>query len=174
MLGQVQTPEIIRAHIKARLEDGHLSVFEHASFTFGIEGITRTCSHQLVRHRIASYSQQSQRHTEPSRYVLPESIRQRNICARILIKASEAYNLLVASGVSREDARFILPQACTTNLVLTMNARSLMNFFDLRLSEHAQWEIRDLAKLMLGEVIKVAPTIFEGYKECLTDVRIGK
>lgn len=163
----VQTPELIRGHIQARIEEGHLSIFEHASFTFGIEGISRNCSHQLVRHRIGcSYSQQSQRHTEPSRYVLPESIKHRTNATRILLKASEAYNLMINSGIPREDARFILPQASSTNLVVTMNARSLMHFFDLRLTEYAQWEIYRLAKLMLTEVRKVTDVMFDGYDEC--------
>ena len=158
------TPEMVRGHIQARIEEGHLSIFEHASFTFGIEGISRTCSHQLVRHRIGcSYSQQSQRSIEPGNYVIPPTIGTDEHISKAFISASEAYHALIKGGISMEDARFVLPQAVMTNLVVTMNARSLMHFFDLRLGEHAQWEIQRLAKLMLTEVTKVAPTIFEGY-----------
>ena len=160
MLSQVQTPEGISAHITARLNDGHYSIFEHASFTFAIEGISRSCSHQLVRHRIASYSQQSQRHVEPERYILPESMKDSNLAKRGLIELSSIYATLISEGVPREDARFILPQASTTNLVVTMNARELLHFFKLRLHKSSQWEIRELASMMLNEVKPKARTIF--------------
>ena len=116
-----------------------------------------------MRHRIASYSQQSQKYTEPDKYIIPPEIGSDNAIAKTFIAASEAYHILIDEGIAMEDARFVLPQASVTNLVMTINARSLMNFFDLRLSEHAQWEIRELAQLMLQEVKKIAPTIFQGY-----------
>jgi len=157
----VQTPELIRSHIKARLKDGHHSVFEHASFTFGIEGISRACSHQLVRHRIASYSQQSQRHISPSGIVLPESMKENAAVDGALNTIARVYKGLLELDYPVEDVRFILPQASTTNLVVTMNARALLHFFELRLHKSAQWEIRELAGRMLEEVKRVAPTIFE-------------
>ncbi|MCX7770788.1 MAG: FAD-dependent thymidylate synthase [Proteobacteria bacterium] len=148
-------------------ESGHLSAFEHASFTFGIEGISRACSHQLVRHRIASYSQQSQRYVkfgENFEYIVPESIKGNK---RLLKKFEEAvnyvkkvYDELIEEGVHKEDARYILPNAAETKIIVTMNARELLHFFSLRLCLRAQWEIRNMAKLMLKEVRKVAPNIF--------------
>lgn len=160
MLGWVQTPEMITSHIKARLDDGHYSIFEHANFTFGIEGISRTCLAQLTRHRIASFSVQSQRVVEPSEYVTPESMKDSNLVKRGLLEMSSIYDTLISDGVPREDARFILPQAATTNLVTTMNARELLHFFKLRLHKSSQWEIRKLARHMLDEVRPKAPVIF--------------
>ncbi len=151
--------------IRTILESGHMSPTEHASFTFAIEGVSRALSHQLVRHRIASYSQQSQRYVneEGFDYVTPPSVaaneRARRIFEEQMEQARDAYRELVAL-VPREDARFILPNACETRLVMTMNCRSLYNFFERRLCERAQWEIRDLARAMLECVRKVAPRLF--------------
>lgn len=145
---------------------GHHSVMEHASFTFLIEGISRACSHQIVRHRIASYSQQSQRYVEMKDfpYVIPNTIKNNKDAIEIynefMKKCSEAYEKLVDSGIPMEDARYILPNATQTSLIMTMNARSLWNFFSLRCCEHAQWEIKNVANKMLKEVKKVAPTLF--------------
>ncbi len=146
---------------------GHHSILEHASFTFGVEGISRACSHQLVRHRIASYSQQSQRYVPYNEmgFIMPESIRKKGLEKEVELFAENAKNLykrLVESGVPKEDARFILPTGMETKIVVTMNARELLHFFTLRLCERAQWEIRKLALLMLKEVKKVAPNIFRG------------
>lgn len=146
---------------------GHLSVYEHASFTFAIEGISRVTSHQLVRHRIASYSQQSQRYvdlTGSERFVVPEAIRNSGLLGKVeelFSEASKLYEELISSGVPVEDARYVLPQAVATNLVVTMNARELHHFFKLRLCRRAQWEIREMAARMLFEVLKVAPVLFE-------------
>lgn len=146
---------------------GHLSVFEHASFTFGIEGISRVTSHQLVRHRIASYSQQSQRYVNLSgieNYIIPPSILNSSLREKFekhLENSSLLYEELINAGIEPEDARFVLPQAVATNIVVTMNARELHHFFMLRLCRRAQWEIREMAAKMLFEVIKVAPVIFE-------------
>ncbi len=146
-------------------EMGHLSPIEHVSFSFAIEGVSRSLSHQLVRHRIASYSQQSQRYVKESQfdYVIPPSIAKSDESKAIFIKhmeaAQEAYNQLLAF-VHQEDARYVLPNACETKLVCTMNARSLYNFFEHRLCSRAQWEIRQLAALMLSAVREVAPSLF--------------
>lgn len=148
-------------------ESGHLSAFEHASFTFGVEGISRACSHQLVRHRIASYSQQSQRYVtfgENFEYIIPPSIKEnkklRKKFDEAVKYAKNLYDELIKEGVHKEDARYILPNASETKIIVTMNARELLHFFTLRLCRRAQWEIRELAKGMLREVKKVAPNIF--------------
>lgn len=156
------------AFLKKILGLGHLSVLEHASFSFGIEGISRACSHQLVRHRIASYSQQSQRyvsHAERFAAVTPPSIADRpQLKARyetLLAEVHEVYRELLAAGVPAEDARFVLPNAAATKIVVTMNARSLWHFFSLRCCRRAQWEIQIMAKAMLKEARRVAPLLFE-------------
>jgi thymidylate synthase (FAD) len=162
-IGREETERLIRMIFKL----GHLSVFEHASFTFGVEGISRVTSHQLVRHRIASYSQQSQRYVNLSGvedFVIPETIKNSNFFEeflRIARESSQLYEEMLASGIPQEDARFVLPQAITTNIVVTMNARELHHFFLLRLCRRAQWEIREMAARMLFEVIRVAPVLFE-------------
>jgi thymidylate synthase (FAD) len=147
---------------------GHQSVLEHASFTFGIDGISRVTSHQLVRHRVASYSQQSQRyvsHKEQFAAVVPPSIAGRpEVQARFeaqLQALHELYAHMVEAGVPAEDARYVLPNATETKIMVTMNARELMHFFELRCCERAQWEIRAMAIEMLKLVRKTAPTIFQ-------------
>lgn len=146
---------------------GHHSVLEHASFTFGIEGISRATSHQLVRHRVASYSQQSQRyvsHTEHFGAVTPPSIagnpglQQR--FAEQLTALHCCYAEMVEAGIPAEDARYILPNAAETKIMVTMNARELLHFFELRCCERAQWEIRAMSIEMLRLVKQVAPVIF--------------
>jgi thymidylate synthase (FAD) len=144
---------------------GHTSVVEHANFTFAISGVSRALTHQLVRHRIASYSQQSQRYVnlrEPT-YVTPPSIEKKmgDAYDKMMRIIWNEYNKLLDMGVPAEDARYILPNATTSNIIVTMNARSLLNFFELRCCLHAQWEIRMLANKMLAEVKKVAPTLFK-------------
>lgn len=146
---------------------GHQSVLEHASFTFGIEGISRVTSHQLVRHRVASYSQQSQRyvsHRELFAAVIPPSIAGRpDVRDRFeaqLQAFHQCYAEMVEAGIPAEDARYILPNATETKLLVTMNARELLHFFELRCCERAQWEIRAMAVEMLRLVKTVAPTIF--------------
>jgi len=149
------------------LEMGHFSVLEHVSFSFGVEGISRACSHQLVRHRVASYSQQSQRYvSNKDRFV---AVTPPTIAADAALKARfEAllddihlvYQELLAAGVPAEDARFVLPNAAETKIVVTMNARELHHFFELRCCRRAQWEIQDLAREMLREVRQVAPLLF--------------
>lgn len=148
---------------------GHLSVLEHVSFSFGVEGISRACSHQLVRHRIASFSQQSQRyvsHDEPFEVVTPASISADSALAgRLKEHLSQAHLLyrdMLAAGVPAEDARFVLPNAAGTKLVMTMNARELRHFFVLRCCRRAQWEIRDMANEMLRLARKASPLLFSG------------
>lgn len=193
---------------------GHQSPIEHASFTFGIEGISRACSHQLVRHRIASYSQQSQRYVDGSTFdfVTPPSVSENPVLLKKYNEAirleQQAYvevrNALVVQSIRKlaaddksisekidlsayrsdediisdfklvnkakctafeklanEDARFILPNACTTKIICTFNARSLMNFFAHRCCNRAQWEIREVAQQMLELVLGVAPHLFK-------------
>ena len=146
---------------------GHTSVVEHTSFSFAISDVSRSLTHQLVRHRIASYAQQSQRYVnlnEPN-YVVPPKILKdkdmRKAYEETMIKIWFQYNNLIDLGIPAEDARYVLPNATCTNIIVTMNARSLLNFFELRCCLHAQWEIRTLANKMLQEVKKVAPTIFK-------------
>jgi thymidylate synthase (FAD) len=151
------------------VESGDTSTIEHAVFTFAIEGISRACSHQLVRHRIASFSQQSQRYVDLSKsdlgYIIPPEIKKDKKrlekYKKVMDLIEKEYRDLVKSGVKPEDARFILPNACQTKIVVTMNARSLLNFFKERCCLRSQWEIRVLANKMLVEVKKVAPKIFE-------------
>lgn len=148
---------------------GHTSTFEHVSFTFGIDGLSRVASHQLVRHRLASFSQQSQRYVsmspDPDAVIIPPSI-QANPEALSLYRESirhsqETYRALTGLGIPKEDARFILPHGHSTRLVMTMNARELHHFFELRLCRRAQWEIHELARKMLVLCREVAPVLFE-------------
>lgn len=149
------------------LELGHYSVLEHVSFTFGVEGISRACSHQLVRHRLASYSQQSQRyvsHRESFEAVTPPSIAaQPELAARyeaLMAELHQQYRTFMEAGIPAEDARFVLPNAATTKIVITMNARELKHFFQLRCCRRAQWEIQVMAKEMLRLVRGAAPVLF--------------
>jgi thymidylate synthase (FAD) len=157
--------EDIERLVTLALKLGHLSVFEHVSFTFAIEGISRSCSHQFVRHRLFAFTQQSQRYVRESDfpYIVPETIKNNkkayNIFKETIGTVSRAYKEL-AEIVPIEDARFILPNATETKIVATANARELMHFFSLRTDKHAQWEIRHMAEKMFNEVHKVAPHIF--------------
>ncbi len=147
---------------------GHESVLEHASFTFGVENISRSTSHQLVRHRIASYSQRSQRYVKETKpqYVTPDSIScNREFLEKYKKIISEIYSLygyFIEKGVPPEDARYLLPNATETQIVFTMNARELLHFFRLRGCERAQWEIRRVAKEAFNLVYQIAPSIFKG------------
>lgn len=182
------TPESTQKFIQHLNSLGHESPFEHASFTFYIEGISRACSHQLVRHRIASYSQQSQRYVDLSdtfRYIVPEEIKGNEKAMKLYEESiledinhyKEIYealyegytkDLIEPSKVTLnklkkkalENARFALPNACETKIMVTMNARSLFNFFEERLCNRAQEEIREVASQMLDLVLEVAPNIF--------------
>ena len=157
------------------LELGHYSVLEHASFTYGIEGISRACSHQLVRHRVASFSQQSQRyvsHDQPFEAIVPNSISEQPVLSERFATHMQTthalYRDLMAAGVPAEDARFVLPNAAATKLVMTMNVRELHHFFALRCCRRAQWEIRDMAKEMLRLARQASPLLFaEAGPACL-------
>ena len=162
-----QSPGQAAKLLQKIIELGHYSVLEHASFTFGIEGVSRACSHQLVRHRLASFSQQSQRyvaHDQPFETIIPESIREHQpLQDRLDVhmqKTHELYRDLLAAGIPAEDARFVLPNAASTKLVMTMNARELHHFFTLRCCRRAQWEIQDMAKAMLRLVRQASPLLF--------------
>lgn len=152
--------------LKGLVEKGHGSVLEHCCFTFAIEGISRACSHQLVRHRIASYSQQSQRYVNAENFdfvIPPEIAEDYNLQREYkdwMRETMNMYSKLVGLGIKKEDARYILPNATTTNIVVTMNARELLHFVSLRSSPRAQWEIRGLAQEMLRQLKEVAPVIF--------------
>lgn len=146
---------------------GHLSVLEHVSFSFGVEGISRACSHQLVRHRLASFSQQSQRyvsHQQRFSAVTPETIaEQPELQERyqaLLDQVHSFYAELLEAGIPAEDARFVLPNAATTKIVITMNGRELLHFFSLRCCRRAQWEIQEMAKRMLMLIKPLAPILF--------------
>ena len=184
------TPEKTAEFINMLVSIGHESVMEHVSFTFGIEGISRACSHQLVRHRIASYSQKSQRYvnengfefiTPPEIEAIPEAKEEFD---RMMNEITASYDKIadilteshksrfIAEGLdeksasskarklANEDARFILPNACETKIVVTMNVRSLFNFFRHRCCNRAQWEIRAVANEMLRLCLEAAPNIF--------------
>ena len=146
---------------------GHASTIEHVSFTFGIEGVSRVLTHQLVRHRIASYDKQSQRYVdEPDfEYILPPTIaaqpEAREKYTQLMGEIRKTYDALTELGIPKEDARYVLANAAETKILVTMNARSLLHFFNLRCCYRAQWEIREMANLMLAEVQKVAPTLFK-------------
>ncbi|MDI6846659.1 MAG: FAD-dependent thymidylate synthase [Candidatus Bathyarchaeia archaeon] len=147
---------------------GHVSVIEHAGFTFSIEDVSRAMTHELVRHRIASYTQQSQRYVTYDtleKYVTPPSIADtieaKKMFDGTLEKISETYQKLLKLGIPKEDARFILPNAAKTNIIVTMNARELRHFFNLRCCARSQWEIREVATEMFRQVKKVAPALFE-------------
>ena len=185
------TPEKTESFLSLLSSLGHESPVEHASFTFGIEGVSRALLAQLTRHRIASFSVQSQRYvaksnfsyiTPPEIEAIPEAkaefeaamaedakhyenlreILKKNHKARLISEGkSEKDAEKAAEKLANEDARFVLPNACDTRIIMTMNVRSLYNFFSLRCCNRAQWEIRELATKMLALVKKAAPLLFK-------------
>jgi thymidylate synthase (FAD) len=152
--------------LQARIREGHESIIEHASVTFEITGISRACSHQLVRHRIASYSQESQRYVDMSEpeFVVPPSVAEnpqaQEVWDEFMDTVADTYHQLRELGVRKEDARFVLPNAAATRLIVTMNFRSLRHLFAVRCDKAAQWEIRALALEMLRQVHELAPAAF--------------
>lgn len=165
-----------KAFVEKLVKMGHMSPIEHASFTFAIEGISRACSHQLVRHRLASYSQQSQRYVSEEAgfdYVIPPIIKEdkelKKYFENFMSEAQKAYSHIIErlneKGIKGEsanqDARFVLPNAAETKIIVTMNARELLHFFRMRCCNRAQWEIRQMAEEMLKLVKKTSPVIFE-------------
>jgi len=185
------TEEEINKFLNILMNMGHASPIEHVSFTFGIEGVSRSLTHQLVRHRLANYSQKSQRYVREGQfgYIIPPEIEKDEKAKAIFVQAMEdqqkAYNELAeilmdkhlkeiagqyknenkarsaAEKIAIEDARYVLPNACETKIFATMNARELLHFFKQRCCNRAQWEIRELATQMLKLVKDVAPIIFK-------------
>lgn len=160
------TSEKVETFIKKLTDLGHQSPLEHCTFTFGIEGVSRALSHQLVRHRIASYSQKSQRYVKEGQfeYIIPPKIIEnradKNVYDNFMRYAQETYDYFIRNGIPAEDARFVLPNACETKIIMTMNIRTLLHFFEERCCDRAQWEIRHMAYAMLRICKGVAPNIF--------------
>jgi thymidylate synthase (FAD) len=159
--------ESVHKVLRTIMNSRHFSALEHASYTFAVDGVSRAMTHQLVRHRLASYNQQSQRYVsyeeEPEFIVPPAVAADEN--ARVAYDAAtsaafRAYRVLVDAGVPAEDARYVLPNAMETKIVITMNIRELLHFFELRCCKRAQWEIRELALEMLALATPTAPYIF--------------
>lgn len=161
------------AFLNRIMQSGHLSVLEHASFTFAIEGVSRALLAQITRHRIASFSVQSQRYVSLAdgfNYIIPPAIealgpqavaRYHEQMQQMQQWYAQWQNELGAKGESsNEDARFVLPNACETRMLVTMNVRELMHFFELRCCNRAQWEIRALATEMLRLCRQTAPALF--------------
>jgi thymidylate synthase (FAD) len=152
--------------LRARVGEGHESIIEHASVTFEISGVSRACSHQLVRHRIASYSQESQRYVDMSapEFVIPPSIANSPqavvVWEECMGQVVDTYHRLRELGARKEDARFVLPNATATRIIVTMNFRALRHLFSVRCDKAAQWEIRDVALEMLHQVHALAPGVF--------------
>ena len=142
---------------------GHLSTFEHINCTFAIEGVSRSLLAQLTRHRLCSFSVQSQRYCKmDSNFVIPDTLRDnKEIVGKTLNQIMECYNTLIEAGVKKEDARAVMPNATCTNLVMTCNLRELIHICNLRLCKRAQAEIRELVNLMRIEVIHELPFMFE-------------
>ncbi len=176
LTGTMSDDDVTRL-VRGLVKSGHHSALEHAVFSFAVDGVSRACTHQLVRHRVASYNQQSQRYVNFSAadgFVVPPSIEGNAEAKRVFLEAMDqarrAYGRLVEIGLAegrgkesvQEDARFVLPNAAETKIVVTMNARELRHFFRVRCCNRAQWEIRALAWEMRGMVKTIAPTLFEG------------
>ncbi len=151
--------------LKATLESGHEGVIEHVKFTFAIENVSRVLTHQLVRHRLASFDQQSQREVdlENAGFIIPQEIKNSKFEEEFKEKLEELlefYEKMQDAGINNEYARFILPNATATNIVMTMNARSLRHFLKLRTCNRAQNEIQELAFKILKKCREISPTIF--------------
>ncbi len=177
------TPEKTDDFIEMLSSLGHESPMEHMTFTFGIENVSRALLAQITRHRMASFSVQSQRYVKENdfEFILPPEIAKDEVALKKYLDTmdsiAKSYNELAdilktryinegmdaraAEKKAIEDARFVLPNACTTKMIVTMNARSLLNFFKLRCCSRAQWEIRELARQMLSLVKEVAPCVFK-------------
>ena len=151
-LMEAMPEERVKSVLSTIMSAGHTSTLEHASYTFAVDGVSRALTHQLVRHRIASFNQQSQRYvkfTDGLATVKPESV-----------AANEETNAVFDAGVPAEDARYLLPNAAETKIVITMNVRELLHFFSLRCCNRAQWEIREMAHRMLELAKPTAPFVF--------------
>jgi len=159
--------DAVRRVLKTIITSGHTSALEHATYTFAADGVSRAMTHQLVRHRLASYNQQSQRyvtHAQAPVFIVPPSVASDPAASETFAAATatafDAYRALLDVGVPAEDARYLLPNATETKIVVTMNVRELMHFFELRCCKRAQWEIRNLALAMLELAEPTAPYIF--------------
>lgn len=157
----------VKSVLATIMKSGHFSTLEHASYTFAVDGVSRALTHQLVRHRIASFNQQSQRYvkyTDGLSVIKPESVTGDPETERVFDEAIDAalsaYAKLLDAGVPAEDARYLLPNAAETKIVITMNVRELLHFFGLRCCNRAQWEIRAMADEMLALAKPTAPYIF--------------
>ncbi len=166
MKGELLTYTPMRELKEAFPELGWKDLLPHLSYTVAVEKVSRACSHQLVRHRVASFSQQSQRYVTVKRLnekiVVPSSIKESNMdeYLKVIDATTEGYENLTSNGVPREDARFLLPNAVETNILMTMDGRSLMHFLGLRTCNRAQWEVRALADMILEQLREVEPEIF--------------
>lgn len=166
-LMETMPEERVRSVLSTIMGSGHFSTLEHASYTFAVDGVSRALTHQLVRHRIASFNQQSQRYVKFAgdvEVVKPPTVAAQEETSRVFDEAIDAvvdaYHKLLDAGVPAEDARYLLPNAAETKIVITMNIRELLHFLSLRCCNRAQWEIRELANRMLELVRPTAPYIF--------------
>ncbi len=159
LLSSLPSEAKMKKLIRKVISQGHTSILEHITFSFSISKMSRACSHQLVRHRIASYSQQSQRHVRSKgNYVIPPSIRRRRKAHALFKRAMDSvyssYRTLIEMEITKEDARYVLPNAQTTNLVMSMDLRELIHAASLRLCSKSQWEIKSLFQQVKNEVAK--------------------
>lgn len=166
-LMETMPEERVKSVLTTIMNSGHFSTLEHASYTFAIDGVSRALTHQLVRHRIASFNQQSQRYVkfkDGVAVVKPASVTASPETEAVFDEAIEAcvtaYRKLLDAGVPAEDARYLLPNAAESKIVVTMNVRELLHFFSLRCCNRAQWEIREMAHRMLELARPTAPFVF--------------
>lgn len=163
------TDESEKNFIRSAIKRGHHSILEHASASFRILGASRAFTHQLVRHRIASYSQQSQRYVDEAEfnYIVPDDINADEKALAVYREHMEytrqAYTRLRELGIKKEDARFLLPNALESQIVFSANFRELRSVFNLRLDKSAQWEIRRVCMEMLKIMQEKAPSVFGDY-----------
>jgi thymidylate synthase (FAD) len=166
-------PETAGILIQKLIKSGHDSVLEHASATFRISGVSRALTHQLVRHRLYSFSQQSQRYVNEKQfdYVIPPSVYELNEKKLSLMNYADEFRRDMESiqimyekwkhyGLKNEDARFVLPNACCSEIVVSANFREWRRIFSVRCDKHAQWEIRIMAMDLLGKISQLAPNVF--------------
>ena len=166
-LMETMSEERMHSVLSTIMKSGHFSTLEHVSYTFAVDGVSRALTHQLVRHRLASFNQQSQRYVKFAgdvEVVKPPTVAAQEDTSRVFDEAIDAvvdaYHKLLDAGVPAEDARYLLPNAAETKIVITMNIRELLHFLSLRCCNRAQWEIRELANRMLELVRPTAPYIF--------------
>ena len=156
--------------VRRCIKNGHHSILEHASATFRILGASRAFTHQLVRHRLASFSQQSQRYVDEKEfnYIIPDDILANADAAAVyrefMEKSRETYMKLRSLGMKKEDSRFVLPNALESQIVFSANFREFRTVFNLRLDKSAQWEIRRVCMEMLRALQKEAPSVFGDYE----------